>query len=260
MIDRYIRGELSQDEIDELWKIFLRHPEYYSWLETEIHLKSLIRKGRKPHFNSKASVIPASSSAHGYKGWLYAAAAAVILAIGLQFFSLQQPQFISGLALAEIEQSHLMGADVLRSDSQTSDNIDVAINTALATAYNGKTEEAVEQFRQIQDLSPNARQRIRVEMNLGILFYNSGRYEDAKDSFQSVLRNEQLTDYQEEKSWWFLGNTYLNLNHPLEARGAVFNAYSLNGRYQSAALTLLKKLDLRLGNMPSEEAPSKLGE
>lgn len=261
-IDLYIRGKLTQDEIDELWKTFLEHPEYYDILETEVHLKSLIKKGEKPRFVSekKGSKRSGTATIHNYKRWLYAAAAAVILALGLQFFAIQQPDSIETLALAEIEQSYLIGADVLRSGSERTENLDVAINDALATAYEGETERAIEQFQEILNQSPSDQQRGRVEMNLGILLYNNGRFETAKDHFESVTEIEGLENHQAEKSWWFLGNTYLNLNQPREAREAIFNAYSMDGPFQSAALSLLKKLDLRLGNIPSEEEPARLGE
>lgn len=258
-IDLYIRGKLSQEEIDELWKVFLEHPEYYEMLETEVHLRSLIQKGKKPSFVSESGGSSNAESSQGFTGWLYAAAAAVLLALGLQFFSIQHPDPIPSFAIVEIEQSHLIGSDVYRSDEQRSENIDIAINKALATAYEGETETAIQEFQEILSQSPTSQQRARVEMNLGILFYNTGQYEAAKDHFQSVTGMEEITDYQEEKSWWFLGNSYLNLNQPLEAREAVSNAYSMNGRFQPAALALLKKLDLRLGNIPSE-APARLGE
>lgn len=258
-IDLYIRGKLSQDEIDELWKTFLKHPEYYDWFETEVHLRDLIREGKKPGFNSSGEESGNVSKKYGFKGWLYAAAAAVVLALGLQFFSLQHQDSLPSLAEAEINQTELMGADVLRSNTETDDDLNVAINNALATAYEGETEEAIEEFKEILNESLSDEQRGRVEMNLGILYYNDGRFETARDYFQSVALKENLPDYVLEKAWWFLGNTYLNIEELRNAREAVFNAYSLNGKYQTAALALLKKLDRRLGNIPKEEAPERLG-
>lgn len=260
-IDRYIRGELSQDEIDELWKQFLQHPEWYDWFETELHLRSLIKKGKRPNFNTNDPVNrKPNSSLKKYRGWIYAAAAAVLLVIGLQFFSYEQSEPVSGFALAEIDQSNLIGADVLRSDDGPSEELDVAINEALATAYEGETDKAIAEFQELLAESPNNQQQARIEMNLGILFYNNGDYESAKNHFRSIVEIENIEDYQKEKAWWFLGNAYLNVDEPRAAREAVFNAYSMNGRYQSAALNLLKKLDVRLGNIPSGSTPEKLGE
>lgn len=261
-IDLYIKGQLSQDEIDELWKTFLEHPEYYEWFETEVHLRSLIREGKRPQFNIAKEPVQKDDTAtiYTFKRWLYAAAAAVIIALGLQFFALQQPDDIQSLAMTEIEQSNLIGADVLRTDEPTNEDINIAINSALAAAYEGETEEAIEQFEQILEETTHTQQHARVEMNLGILLYNSGQYESAENHFSAITEMENLPDYQLEKAWWFLGNTYLNINQPHEAREAVFQAYSLNGRFQSAALSLLKKLDLRLGNIPTEEEPESLGD
>lgn len=259
-IEQYIKGDLSQDEIDELWIEFLKHPEWYNWFETKVHLHSLIKKGKKPNFPTDENPSGATQSSFDYKVWFYAAAAAVILAISLQFFTFEQEQPIQSLALTEIEQSNLIGADVLRSTDTPAENLDVAINDALATAYEGETEEAIEQFQDLLAESPNNEQRVRIEMNLGVLFYNSENYESAKTHFQSITETDGIEDYQEEKSWWFLGNVLLNLDQPRQAREAVFNAYSMDGQYQSAALALLKKLDKRLGNIQPDNTPEKLGD
>jgi tetratricopeptide (TPR) repeat protein len=262
-IDKYIKGELSQDEIDDLWKQFLQHPEWYDWFETELHLRSLIKKGKKPTISDSSKEKTTGSTQSNikrYRGWIYAAAAAVILAIGLQFFSLDQYEPLPSLAITEIEQSNLIGADVLRSGESPAENLDVAINDALATAYDGETDKAIEKFKELLNRSPDNRQQARMEMNLGILYYNSGNFEAATNHFQSVTGIEAVEDYQKEKSWWFLGNALLNLDQPRAAREAIFNAYSMDGRYQSAALSLLKKLDVRLGNIPTEESPEQLGE
>lgn len=258
-IDLYIRGKLSQEQIDELWKIFLQHPEAYQWLETEVHLKSLIRKGKKPQFEPETGGPSSRSAIHTYKGWVYAAAAAVLLALGLQLFTLLQPASIPELAITSIGQSHLAGADVMRSGNETTGNIDVAINDALATAYEGEPERAIKKFREIlRNNSLTEQQQALVQMNLGILLYNNGRYELAKDQFETITNMEGLEEHLLEKTWWFLGNAYLNLHQPLEAREAVFNAYSLNGRFQSAARSLLKKLDIRIGNIPADQEPARL--
>lgn len=38
-IDRYVRGELTTEQIDDLWLQFLLQPEYYGWLEFELMIK-----------------------------------------------------------------------------------------------------------------------------------------------------------------------------------------------------------------------------
>jgi len=42
-IDLYIRGRLSQQEIDELWIEFLKEPEWYKIFETDLHLRAIAK-------------------------------------------------------------------------------------------------------------------------------------------------------------------------------------------------------------------------
>ena len=41
MIEKYILGELSPEEIDELWIGFLQYPERFDYFMTELHLRNL---------------------------------------------------------------------------------------------------------------------------------------------------------------------------------------------------------------------------
>ena len=252
-INRYIKGELGPAEIDELWVEFLKNPEYYEWFETELHLIKLAKDQKSgnihPLANSKKEQI---NSFQKYKKWALAAAAVLVLSVGLQIFSLSGEDAIYNQAITSIEYSEMAGADVYRSDDDVTDDLDVIINQGLAYAYNGDEKRAIETFKNILNNNPNKEQRARAEMNLGILFYNSGEYSEAVTHFTSITENEEVNTFFKEKAWWFLGNAYLNLRELTEARQAVFNAYTLDGRYQSPALSLLKKLDLELGIIPKD--------
>ncbi len=255
-IEKYINGELSQPEIDDLWVEFLQNPEYYRLFETELHLKSLIKEGVKPNFthddDSEVNE-PAVSYLYSYKIWAIAAAAALLITIGLQFFAMDEQQTRQQWAITSIDKTEMLGADLYRSDEHDAAILDIAINEALALAYDDETILAIERFREMQTLSPTQQQRIRIEMNLGILLYNITAYESAAVHFQSVTEIEEADDNFIEKSYWFLGNAYLNMGNMTNAREAVFEVYTMNGRFQDPALTLLKKLDLQLGNIPPDE-------
>lgn len=247
-ISRYIKGELGPAEIDELWVEFLKNPEYYNWFETELHLTKLAKDQNSgnihPIENSKSGY---SNSFQKYKKWALAAAAVLVVSIGLQIFSLSGDDVIYNQAIASIEYSEMAGADVYRSDENDANELDVIINQGLAYAYNGQEKRAIDTFENILNQNPTNQQRAKAEMNLGILFYNSGDYSEAAAHFNSITENEEVNMFFEEKAWWFLGNAYINLRELAEARQAVFNAYTLDGRYQSPALSLLKKLDMELG-------------
>jgi tetratricopeptide (TPR) repeat protein len=260
-IDRYIRGKLNQQEIDELWMTFLQHPESYKWFETELHLQSLIKKGKNPFAEAGKSKEQTGQSddsgkitnIRSIRTWIMAAAASVLLVIGLQFFSMSEEESINRWAISSIDQSELMGADILRSDDDDAAELDVLMNQALSAAYEEEFEEAIETFSLLLEQEPSPLKKARVELNLGIIHYNLMDYEQAKQRFRSVLENDEIDPNFEEKAWWFLGNAQLNLQELSEAREAVFNAYSMDGRFQNPALALLKKLDVRLGYVPPDE-------
>jgi tetratricopeptide (TPR) repeat protein len=247
-IDRYITGGLSPKEIDELWARFLENPEYYRWFETELHLRKLAKDSKR----GKVLKMEGRSSAKSYRHWILAAAAVLLVSFGLRFFLMESDDSIYSQALAKIDNLELVGADVYRSDDEVAGSLDVAINQGVAYAYNNEEERAINHFMEILTQSPTTAQQARIEMNLGILYYNRGEYSESVHYFKSVTELENLTLFFEEKAWWFLGNAYLNLRQLSEARDAVFNAYTLDGRYNSPALSLLKKLDLELGIIPPE--------
>ncbi len=254
-IEKFINGELSQSEIDELWVEFLKNPEYYKLFETELHLKGLIKKGVKPNFIDDVGEVnePATHYLYKYKTWVAAAAAALLITVGLQFFSMSEEAAMQQWSIASIDKTEMLGADIYRSDEDEAATLDIAINEALALAYSDETVLAIERFRELLTLSPNEKQRARIEMNLGILLYNVTAYESAAVHFESVIQFDEADINLQEKAYWFLGNTYLNLGLLNEAREAVFEAYTMSGRFQSPALSLLKNLDLRLGNIPPDE-------
>jgi len=43
-IERYIKGELSQDEIDSLWIEFIRDPDMFNYFETYVNLIALSKR------------------------------------------------------------------------------------------------------------------------------------------------------------------------------------------------------------------------
>ena len=260
-IDRYIRGKLNQDEIDELWMTFLQYPETYKWFETELHLQSLIKKGKNPFVEAENSAEQTGqtddsgkiTNIRSIRTWIMAAAASILLVIGLQFFSMSEEESINKWAISSIDQTELMGADILRSDDDDAAELDVLMNQALSAAYEEEFEEAIETLSLLLEQEPSPLKKARIELNLGIIHYNLMDYELAKQRFQSVLETDEIDPNLEEKAWWFLGNAQLNLQELNEARIAVFNAYSMDGRFQNPALALLKKLDVRLGYVPPDE-------
>lgn len=243
-IDSYIKGRLSQEEIDALWIEFLKYPEMFSYFENEVQIQDMISKKDIPESFQQDRVEEPEQKGPAYRVWLYAAAAALILAIGLQFFSVQQQDVNVGRwALAEIGLDEMVGSDVYRSDEEEVLETDLQINSAMAMAYNDSSEMAIATYRELLSRDLNDRQLARAELNIGILLYNNGNYEEAKSHFQQVIRIKSVPDSFIEKGWWLYGNALLNTGEIADAREAFYKAYSMDGRFQKPALALLEKLD-----------------
>jgi len=242
-IDRYINGELQPDEIDLLWEQFLKNPEYFEWFETELHLKKLVMDSKKGKINPFGSKRGSSLGGKGvFRKWMMAAAAAVAIGFGLQIFFMDQQVSIHPYSIDAIDYTEMAGADLYRSDGERPGALDVAMNQGIAYAYNNEPEKAISQFQEILAYDPDDFVRIRAEMNLGILFFNTAKFESALPHFIYLTEQEDLGHFFEEKAWWYLGNTYLNLREIAEARVAVLRASAMDGRYKADADSLLEKL------------------
>jgi len=242
-IDRYINGELQPDEIDLLWEQFLKNPEYFEWFETELHLKKLALDSKKEKYKPFGSKGGSSSGGNGFfRRWMLAAAAAVVIGFGLQLLFLDQQVSLHPYSIDAIDYTEMAGADLYRSDGERPGVLDVAMNQGIAYAYNSEPEKAISQFQEILANNPDHFIRIRAEMNLGILFFNTAEFESALPHFIYLTEQEDLAHFFEEKAWWFLGNTYLNLSEIAEAREAVLRTSVMDGRYKVTADSMLEKL------------------
>jgi len=254
-ITRYIDGDLSNEEVENLWAQFVDNPEYYKWFETELHLRDLAKKESESNIysiHSEPEQDTQTSFWKSSKGWILAVAAAVVISFGLQLFSTGDTPIAHPDSISKIDLNEMSGSDILRSEGDVSQTMDIEINRALASAYEADLEGAVRKFRALLLQDPDPQQKARIELNLGILYYNMTNYEQAKLFFESVANTEAMNRFFTEKAWWFLGNAYLNLEMLEEAKQAVNNAYESDGRYVEAAQSLLQKLDEDLGDRASQ--------
>lgn len=245
-ITKFLRGELNNEEIDQLWEEFLKNPELFNQFETEVNLYYMFLEQRSSSESSSQNKTAVIHPFKKYQKWIYAAAAAIILSIGLQLFSIDETDMLRDAAIASIDVTEMMGADIYRDESEWASDLDLNINLALAKALDDRFDEAEEILEQLLREELSELQSGKVHLNLGILNYNKASYNEAISAFSAVTAIETIPFYLEEKAWWFKGNAYLNINEIQLAREAVFNAYTLDGRFASPALALLKKLDIEL--------------
>lgn len=251
-ITQYINGQLTDQEIDQLWEEFLKNPATFDLFETELNLYDLFQsKNYSSHGNTQSI---SRSPMRRYQKWIYAAAAAVLISIGLQFFSMSGEYSISELALTSIEPTEMIGADVFRSDAEIAEEIDLAINNSLANALKNENEEARMILLDLLPKDLSNKQSASVYLNLGILEYNKQEYLSSVDRFNRLLEVPDLPLYFEEKAYWFSGNAFINLQQYQAARQAIYNAYMLDGKFSEPAGNILRRLEMELNK--SEPTPA----
>lgn len=248
-IDAYVKGALSEEQVDELWAELLQKPDYIDYLETELAVRDLVRdraRGRK----DSSEVAPDTpqdrkEGALSYLGgWGRVAAAAAVLLVALAYLYWgphQQPE-PKQLALARIDtRTDLALPQVTRGveDLGTADSL---LNAGYHALVLGNRGEALRLFGDLAEDRGGEADAARANLNIGILEYNAERFAEADSAFRAVTSNHQAPGLVNEKAWWFLGNTYLRMDRPAEAREALKRAASFEGPYRGPAERLLERL------------------
>jgi tetratricopeptide (TPR) repeat protein len=115
-------------------------------------------------------------------------------------------------------------------------------------AQNDSTDMAIDLFRQLLTNDLNDRQIEKAELDLGILLYNKGEYEEAKSHFAELTKDDSVHEPFVEKGWWFYGNALLNTGDIEGAHNAINIAYGMKGKYSDSAFELMKKMDTKFPN------------
>jgi tetratricopeptide (TPR) repeat protein len=228
-IDRYIDGELSQEEIDDLWVTLIQHEEYIDYLKTSANLKDMAEKKKTNQENNTV--------------WMYAAAAAIVLLL-VVFGSLQTSYFDNSSDIQPIETIEL---DYYRS----AENLTAAaereqiIREAIELFNEDKFEEAVSMLNEERNSARDVEWISRLDITLGTLYYNTDRFNNASFYFKDIVANykNQVKVLTLEKAYWYLGNSYFQMDNLDEAEKAMRSAYELNGAYSRVAKSYLDAMD-----------------
>ena len=233
-IDLYINGQLSEEEIDELWAELIQDGYHLEYLKTAANLRDMLIRERE------------REEAAAPKQYRYYAAAAVIaLLIGLvTIFTL--PQFNTGTEVRPIETIEL---DYYRSadGSVTNGNEhQQVIREAITLANAGKFNEAVNLLKNERQKASSTKWVAELNLNLGALYYNENQFGESTAYFEEVIaEKEELEVLTVEKAYWYLGNAYFQLDQLDKARANIEQAYELNGAYRRVAQSYLNALAAR---------------
>lgn len=246
-IDAYIKGKLSEEEIQGLWNEFAKNPELLEILELEVHVKTLIEQ--KVNDRNNRSVI------HRLPKWTWhAAAAAVIVFVALiQFFRVDTPTDLNQFVVQDISPAQLETSDGVRAKEMRLATADSLLNLGFEAVVSGNEDRALELFNEVISKHDEEPYGSKAFLNKGILLYNESDYEAAIMAFREAQERVEGSRMILEKTQWYLGNALVNIGELEQAREAVLKTYQMDGMFRQPAFRLLKKLNNDLGDADYEE-------
>ncbi|MEX1011961.1 MAG: tetratricopeptide repeat protein [Balneolaceae bacterium] len=239
-IELYLEGRLNEEEVDALWTELIEREEYVDYLKTAANLREIARREHgitSVPAEKKSTFNIVRENRVRWAGW----AAAAILVIAGIFAILKQPASVDMVEpIASIE------LDYYRSATDTFDTNDEEvqkiIRQAIIYANRGDVEESLNLINRSLEQEERADAKARLLMSSGSILYNNNWYEAAVERFRQIVEMEECEMLLKERAWWYLGNSYFQLNRLDEARYAFQAAYDLNGAYRRVAQSYLRAL------------------
>jgi tetratricopeptide (TPR) repeat protein len=220
-IDLYINGRLNEKEIDELWTELIQDEYYLDYTKSVANLKAIIEENRADEVSAPTLKLR--------KYINYGAAAAIALVIGVvgvlnYNMSNSVPSDLAPIGWIEL--------DTNRGEPETptvSDN--EVVKQAIRLANDGNTETAIQILEDELNVVTEAIDIAEIALTLGSIQYNYGDYALALENFKVVTSQEGITKDVLERGYWYLGNTYFQLNNLIEAEKAFEQTLELDGNY-----------------------------
>lgn len=241
-IDRFLDGKLSDSEKDELWAELLGSPEDLEYMQTLATLKKLKRDGQletsdKPY----TGVYPIQAEeagrrvASGYRKYLVAAS---LLVIGLAvLFNVSiLPEFgdsYEPIAMIEFE---------IERSGEDSGNFDRELQYAISHSVRGDLESSIDRLNSIDTDPLSDAEKFNLITVRGAIYFNTGLYQEAVDTFTEISKMDQLKPLELEKNLWYLANSQVQLNQYQEAGRNIEEVIKLDGAFSRPAKKLLTYL------------------
>lgn len=247
-IDYYVKGLLSEDEINALWTRFAKNPELLHDLELEVSIKALIEQStiEAKEFASRTFSLPTWT-------WHAAAAAVLFLVAFIQVFQIDSKTELDQFLISSISPDQIETGDGVRSKEMVVLTADSLLNLGFSALLSGNTTQALSLYNEVIEKFDTEPYGSKAFTNKGVLLYNKGEYTDAVTAFDNALSRVKDSRMIKEKAFWYKGNALVNIDKFEEARIAVFEAYTLNGVFRKPAFLLLQKLNYDLGYIDYED-------
>lgn len=243
-IHDFVEGNLSAEEVDNLWAELIARPEELDYLQTLSTLKKMGDEGKFDHlYDTEPNVVPLVAAEETKGSKIYemfkpyvAAASVIIIGVAILFnlmTSVQQPQDAGPISMIEYE--------VERSaDNQTM--LDNYLQEAVSFATNGNLEAAYAQIDEASSLELTDEQSINLKMVTGAIQYNSKRYSEALTTFESINSTDDIGLINLEKGTWYLANTQLQLGMMNDAIESMERVIELDGAFSRVAKNKLESI------------------
>lgn len=229
-IDLYVNGKLNAEQTDELWAELIQDEYYLDYMKSVANLKAVIDR--------KQAAKPVSKVHSLRRVAQYAAAAAVILIAAV--VGVLNMNISGDLSVSPISQ---IGLDVVRDIDGVSETVtNEVIRRAIRLATDGEVEEAISLLQSELENVTEPQLTAEIALSLGSIQYNTGDYSSSVENFELVVAQKDIELLTLEKGYWFLGNTYFQLDRLDEAQQAFQNAVALNGAYSRVAKTYVDAL------------------
>lgn len=227
----YVNGRLTESQIDELWTEMIQVEGALDYLKTIAAIRqiSLDEERRKMERGSGGSVIRLR--------WSFAAAAVLIIA-GLFYLYAPTGDGVSLSPVASIE------LDYYRSSAGSADptRLEGVVRQAIVLANEGETLAAVRVIEEEIRRTEHPDEQVQLYIHGGSILYNASRFREAAGFFSEAAGIEGSDPLLRERAWWYLGNSWFQLNNLELAREAFQNAYNLDGAYSRIAWSYLTAL------------------
>lgn len=228
-IDRYINGQLSPRETDELWAELIQDEYHLDYMKSVANVKAIIEEKRKERQAQKTR-----------RQWYYAAAAVVVLLIAvLGFMNIYTQSSDNVQPISSVELDYYRSGEGNLSTGNDSE----VIHNAIRLANTGDVQGAITLLEQELENASKPSWFAELSLNLGSLYYNKGNYNKAINYYSNVINREDHVDVlMLEKAYWYAGNAYFHLDKLAEARSNIEKAYELNGAYRRVSKSYLNAL------------------
>lgn len=238
-IERYVNGELTAEQTDDLWTKLIQDEYYLDYLKTIVNLKAVAESAEK------------AGTPAGWSKYIRYAAVFLMLALGSVTLIMydapdtKKPARTAGAEVQPLAPVSGINFGTIRSGAVIGDETAEAevIRNAVKLASETEIETAVEMLEQQIAATGNNDSKAALLIAAGSLNYNAGYYTQAVAAFDKAGQLEGVNRLSLEESYYFAGQGYLQLGQADKAEAAFREAYRLDGSYSRAAGSYLKAIE-----------------